>query len=126
MIRAISALVAAVIAAAPALAQTLPSELEGSWDVSDDACAEPGTSVTRVDITAGRIDTFGGNAQIREVERIGDVVFAAGDFEQLEGAAAVEPRTREYFRFDSRDGAGRMTFVWKDVRTDVLVRCDGA
>lgn len=115
---------ALLVTAFPAFAQSLPPGLEGSWDVSVEECAAPGTSVTQIDITSERIETFGGNAIIREVEKIGDVTFVAGDFQQLEGAAEIEPRKRTYFRFDRRDGPDRLTFVWKDVQTIDLVRCD--
>lgn len=109
--------------ATPAYAQSLLPGLPGAWDVSIEACATSGTSVTRIDITPERIETFGGNAIIRDVEQIGDVTFVAGDFQQLEGAAEVEPRERTYFRFDRRDGPDQMTFIWKDVQTTKLVRC---
>lgn len=109
--------------AAPALAQLLPSDLLGSWDVSAESCAAPGTSVSQVDISSDRIETFGGIAVLREVERIGAVTYAAGDFQQLEGAAEVERPTREHFRMTQTAGKDRMTFVWKDVQTVDLVRC---
>lgn len=110
--------------AGPACAQSLPPDLPGVWDVSVEACAALGTSITRIDITSERIETFGGSAIVREVEQIGDVTFVAGDFQQLEGAAEIEPREPAYFRFDRRDGPDRMTFVWKDVQAIDLVRCN--
>ena len=58
------------------------------------------------------------------VTRIGTATFAAADFEQLEGAAEIEPRTREYFRLSQREGPARLRFVWKDVQTVDLVRCE--
>ncbi|GLO79892.1 hypothetical protein [Sulfitobacter pontiacus] len=115
---------ASLVPAVPAFAQSIPPGLAGSWDVSVEECAASGTSVTQIDISSDRIETFGGNAIIREVEQIGDITFVAGDFQQLEGAAEVEPRTRTYFRFDRRGGPDRMTFVWKDVQATDLVRCD--
>ena len=111
-------------AAAPSPARSLPSGVVGSWDVSLASCAAPGTSVSRIDIAPERIDTFGGNALVREVTRIGTATFAAADFEQLEGAAEIAPRTREYFRLSQREGPDRMRFVWKDVQTVDLVRCE--
>lgn len=112
--------------ALPVLAQSVPSDLVGTWDISEEACAATGTSFTRIVIAPDRIDTYGGNAVLREVDRSGDVTFAAGDFEQLEGAAEVQPRTRAYFRLDQRDGSDRMRFVWKDVQAVDLVRCETA
>lgn len=114
---------ASVLVAVPAFGQSLPRDLVGAWDVSVDACAAAGTSVTQIDIATERIETFGGNAILRQVDQIGDVTFAAGDFQQLEGAADIAPRERTYFRFDQRAGPDRMTFVWKDVQTVDLVRC---
>ena len=116
---------AASCVAGLAMAQSLPPGLVGAWDVSADACAASGTSVSRIDVAPRRIATFGGNALLREVERIGDATFAAGNFRQLEGAAEVGPRTREHFRFD-QDGPDRMRFRWKDVQTVDLVRCPPA
>lgn len=115
---------AAFLLTTPAYGQSLPSKLVGVWDISQATCAEEGTSVTQIDIAARRIDTFGGNAIVREVEQTGDVTFVAADYQQLEGAADVEPRERAYFRFDQNGGADRMTFVWRDVQTVDLVRCE--
>ena len=109
--------------ALPARADTLPPEVTGSWDVSAEACATTGTTMSRIDVAPGRIDTFGGNALVREVTRIGAATFAATDFEQTEGAAEIAPRTREHFRLSQRDGPDRMRFVWKGVQTVDLVRC---
>lgn len=122
MSRTLLALAASALLTLPALAQSLPADVVGSWDASAQACAATGTSVTRIDIAATRIDTFGGNAIVREVERQGAVTFAATDFEQTEGAAEVGPRTREYFRF-TPTGPNAMTMIWKDVQTVDLVRC---
>jgi hypothetical protein len=122
----VATLAVALFMAGPALAQSLPPGLVGRWDVSQEACAASGTSVSQIDILPDRIDTFGGNAILREVEKIGDVTFVAGDFEQREGAEQIAPRTGEYFRFDQRDGPDRMTFVWKDVQRTALVRCGKA
>ena len=119
------ALIAATLAL-PAFAHTLPPEILGSWDVSAEACAAHGASVTRIDVAPGRIDTYGGNALVREVARIGAATFAAADFEQTEGAAEIAPRTREHFRFSQREGRNRMRFVWKDVKAVDLIRCDAA
>ena len=109
--------------AAPAAAQSLPPEIQGSWDVSVEACRAPGTSMTQVDISADVIDTFGGDAAVREVERFGDVTFVAADYQQLEGVEEVAPRERAFFRLTQRGGPDRLSFRWKDVRTDDLVRC---
>ena len=117
---------AAAALAQPALAQSLPPGVVGTWDVSDNACAAPGTSVSRIEVATDRIDTFGGNALVREVVRTGPVTFAAADFEQTEGAAEIAPRTREHFRMDQREAPDRMRLVWKDVQTVDLVRCGGA
>lgn len=116
--------VTALLLAAPAYGQSLPSSVVGVWDVSLATCAEEGTSVTQINIAPQRVDTFGGNAIIREVEQTGDVTFAAADFQQLEGAANVEPRERAYFRFDQSSEPDRMRFVWKNVQTVDLVRCE--
>ncbi|WP_299656435.1 hypothetical protein [uncultured Jannaschia sp.] len=51
----------------PASSQCLPTETRGSWDVSASECRSPGKSVTRIDIGADTITTFGGNARVREV-----------------------------------------------------------
>lgn len=124
MIKPLALMGAALLGtAAPALAQSLPTDLLGSWDVSAESCAAPGTSVSQVDIAPDHIETFGGIAVLREVERIGAVTFAAGDFQQLEGAAEVESPTREHFRMSQPAGLDRMTLVWKDVQTVDLVRC---
>ncbi|MGR3436322.1 MAG: hypothetical protein ACU0CO_15765 [Shimia sp.] len=123
MIRTLVLAAAVAALASPALAQSLPPEVVGSWDISAASCARPGTSVSQIDIAPDRIDTFGGNALLREVERIGTATFAAGDFEQTEGAAEVEPRTREYFRLSQPEGPDRMRFVWKGVQAVDLVRC---
>ena len=121
MNRTLLALAASALLTLPALAQSLPADVVGAWDASAEACAGPG-SMTRIDIAPTRIDTFGGNAIVREVERQGAVTFAATDFEQTEGAAEVGPRTREYFRF-TPTGPNAMTMIWKDVQTVNLVRC---
>ena len=126
MTRTLAVAAAAATLALPALAQSLPPNLVGSWDVSVASCAAPGTSVSRIDVAPGRIDTFGGNALVREVSRTGPVTFAAADFEQLEGAAEIAPRTREYFRMDQREGLDRMRLVWMGVQTIDLVRCAAA
>ena len=117
---------AGVLAVMPAYAQSLPPELVGAWDVSAQACEATGTSVTRIDLASDRIETFGGNALVQEVERIGPVTFVAGDFQQLEGAAEIEPRTREYFRLAQRNGPDRLRFVWKDVQDVDLVKCSAS
>ena len=114
---------ASLLVAVPAYGQSLPSGLVGVWDVSLESCAAPGTSVTQIDIEPDQIETFGGNAIIREVEQTGDVTFAAGDFQQLEGAAEIAPRERTHFQFDQKDGPDRMTFIWKDIQTINLFRC---
>lgn len=107
----------------PAFAQSLPPDLVGTWSISSEVCAASGTSITQIDVTPGRIETFGGNAIIREVEQIGPATFVAGDFQQLEGVADVSPRTREHFRFSRREEPDRMRFIWKGVLSDDLVRC---
>ena len=107
----------------PAFAQSLPPELVGAWDVSAEACAAPGLSVTQIDLSPDRIDTYGGNALVREVETIGASTFVAGDFEQTEGAAEIAPRSRQYFRLFRAEGPDRMRLVWKDVQTVGLFRC---
>ena len=76
----VATLAVALFMAGPALAQSLPPGLVGRWDVSQEACAASGTSVSQIDILPDRIDTFGGNAILREVEKIGDVTFVACDF----------------------------------------------
>ncbi|WP_102106633.1 hypothetical protein [Oceaniglobus roseus] len=119
----LTVLVAGICLAEPACAQSLPKDLVGSWDVSPEDCARPGTSVTQVNISPNRIITFGGDALVREVERTGDVTFAAGDFRQTEGVPETAPRTREYFRLTQRDGPDHIHFVWKSVRSVDLVRC---
>ena len=112
--------------AVPAGAQSLPAELTGRWDISTEACDTPGTSQSQVDITALRIDTFGGIAEVREVKRTGPVVFVAADFQQLEGVETVPAPSREYFRFEQRIGPDRLRMIWKDVQTTDLVRCGAA
>ena len=121
--KAVCALVALLLAA-PASGQSLPSGLVGGWDISPASCATEGTPVTRIDIASQRVETFGGNAIIREVEQIGAVTFAAVDFQQLEGVEDVAPRERTYFRFDHSAGPDRLKFVWKDIKTVDLFRCD--
>ena len=122
MSRILLALAASTLLTLPAFAQSLPSDVVGAWDASPRACATTSTSMTRIDIAPTRIDTFGGNAIVREVERQGAVTFAATDFEQTEGAAEVGPRTREHFRF-TPTGPNAMQMIWKDVQTVDLVRC---
>ena len=120
--RALLAFAALICVASPAFAHSLSSDLAGSWDVSRGACAAPGTSITGIRIASDRVDTFGGNALVREVERRGTVTFVAADFQQTEGVPELGPRTREHFRF-TPTGPDRMTMIWKDVQTVDLVRC---
>ena len=108
--------------ASPALAPSLSPDLTGRWDVSRGACAASGTSMTAIDIATDRMDTFGGNALVREVERQGAVTFVAADFQQTEGVPELGARTREHLRF-TPTGPDRMTMIWKDVQTVDLVRC---
>lgn len=114
---------AALFLAFPAFAQSLLSDVVGAWDISAEACAVSGTSLTRIEIAPDRIDTYGGNAVMREVEQIGAVIFVAADFQQLEGVEELAQRTRTYFRLSQKNGPDRMKFVWKDVQTVDLVRC---
>ena len=120
--RTILAIAASIGLASPALAQSLSPDLAGRWDVSNEACAASGTATTGIAIASDRIDTFGGNALVREVERQGAITFVAADFRQIEGVPELGPRTREYFRF-APIGPDRMTMIWKDVQTVDLVRC---
>ena len=117
---------AAAALALPAAAEPLPPDLVGAWDVSAEACAATGTSTGRIDVAPDRIETFGGDALVREVVRIGPATFVAADFRQLEGAAEIAPRTRTHFRMDQRAGPDRMRFVWKDVQSVDLVKCDAS
>lgn len=109
-----------------AAAQSLPDSVQGRWDVSIEACNRDGTSTTQVDISAGRIVTYGGNAIVREVTETGLVTYVAADFLQLEGAAEVRPRERTFFRLTQRDSADRLNYIWKDVTEVDLVRCPQA
>jgi hypothetical protein len=118
-------LVAWLCVAGPVLGQVLPPDLQGSWDVSANECRSPETSLTQIDIGADTIDTYGGDAAVREVSRSGSVSFVAADFLQREGAAESGERERVYFRLTQPDGRDRLNFVWKDVQTLDLVRCDG-
>ena len=121
------ALAAALFApAVPAGAQAIPEAARGSWDVSAAACDGPCTSMTRVDIDALAIRTFGGDAVVRAVERTGPVTYVAAGFLQTEGVAELGPRVPAYFRLTQREGQDRLAFIWKDVRTDALVRCGAA
>ncbi|UMA67416.1 hypothetical protein LVO79_21445 (plasmid) [Roseivivax marinus] len=118
--------VAMISLAAPALGQSLPNDVQGSWDVSPEECRATGTSMTQIDITADTIDTFGGDAIVREVERSGPVTFVAADFLQLEGAPVIGERERTYYRLTQRDGPDRLSVIWKDVQNVDLVRCGDA
>jgi hypothetical protein len=110
--------------AMPAQGQSLPSGVLGSWDISAEGCRTPGISMTQIDVTVDKIEMYAGNAIVRTVDRSGQVSFVAADFLQTEGAVALGERERSYFRFTQRDGADRLNFVWKDVQTVDLVRCD--
>ena len=114
---------AALCLAAPAVGQSLPPGVRGHWDVSSEACKAPGTSMTQIDIAADSIDTYGGDAIVREVDRSGPVTFVAADFLQREGIAEPGTRERTYFRLTQRDGPDRLNLIWKDVQTVDLVRC---
>ena len=59
--------VAMISLAAPAFGQSLPNDVQGSWDASPGECRATGTSMMQIDITADTIDTFGGDAIVREV-----------------------------------------------------------
>ncbi|WP_156874958.1 hypothetical protein [Sulfitobacter alexandrii] len=111
------------VSAAPVAAQFLPAEVQGSWDVSENECARTGTSITQIDISADRIDTFAGDAIVREVDRTGPVTFVAADFLQLEGAAEIGDRERTYYRLTQRAGPDRLTFKTQEGEPVDLVRC---
>lgn len=119
-------LVAVFGLAAPALGQPLPTDVLGSWDVSAEECRASGTSMTQIVIAPGKIDTYGGDAIVRDVERSGPVTFVAADYLQIEGAVAMGERERNYFRLTQRDRPNRLNFRWKDVQTVDLVRCHDA
>lgn len=119
------ALVIPVLATAhPAVARSLPGGVVGSWDVSESSCASPGTSATQIDISGNKIDTFGGDAVVRDVETTGPVTFVAADFVQLEGVPEIGNPERTHFRFTQRQGPNKLNMIWKDVQTVDLVRCD--
>ncbi|MCQ0972201.1 hypothetical protein MLD63_17415 [Paracoccus sp. TK19116] len=61
----------------PAVGQSLPGDVQGSWDISTEECRTGGTSVTQIDITSDTLATFGGNAIVREIDRAGAVIFVA-------------------------------------------------
>lgn len=117
---------AVFLLASPVVAQSLPSDVFGRWDISAAECRTPGTSFTQIDIGAESIDTYGGDAIIREIDLSGPVTFVAADFLQTEGAAEPGRRKRTYFRLTQRDGPDRLNLIWKDVQTVDLVRCDTA
>ena len=111
--------------ASSALAQEIPSQAQGSWDVSAEECRAPGTSVTQIDIAADRIDTYGGNAMVQEVERSGPVTFVAAAYLQTEGVPELGPREPAYLRLTQREGPDRLNLIWKGAQTVDLVRCEG-
>lgn len=115
--------VAVFTLATPALGQSLPTNVLGSWDVSVEECRRSGTSMTQIDITPRKINTYGGDATVVEVERSGPVTFVAADYLQLEGAAEVGERERTYFQLTQGSGPDRLNFRWKDIQTVDLVRC---
>jgi hypothetical protein len=117
-------LVASLCVAGPLLAQDLPPDLQGSWDVSIDDCRRSGTSVTQIDISADTINSFGGDATVSEISGSGPVIFVAAEYLQVEGVEELGERQRVYFRLTQRDGRDKLNLVWKDVQTVDLVRCD--
>ena len=108
----------------PALGQSLPNDVLGSWDVSAEECRTSGTSMTQIDIMPRTIDTYGGDAIVKDVERSGPVTFVAADYLQVEGAMETGEREPNYFRLTQREGPDRLNFRWKNVQTVDLVRCD--
>ncbi|WP_299656432.1 hypothetical protein [uncultured Jannaschia sp.] len=53
------------------------------------------------------------------------MTFVAADYLQLEGVPELETRERVYYRLTQRTGSDDLSFIWKDVQTIDLVRCDG-
>lgn len=111
--------------AEPLSAQPLPFDTQGSWDISEKACLDPGISTTQIDIAADRIETYGGDALVRDIDRSGPVTFVAADFLQREGVEELGERERVHFRLTQREGPDRLNLIWKDVDTVDLVRCTG-